>query len=155
MPRSPFLSVSTLVNVPFLARSITHKNIYNTLPYANSPQFSSLPNMIRSQWISTLLNLHRGFLATPPQRRFATTAVMSFGDGSQGALGLGLPPSLSQDAYEPTKTPALPPDISAVAAGHYHSLAVTSQGHVWSWGRNNEYQLGRYIHFFPLTNFLL
>ncbi|KAI3908148.1 hypothetical protein MKW92_051186, partial [Papaver armeniacum] len=28
-------------------------------------------------------------------------------------------------------------------AGHYHSLAVTSHGDVWSWERNNEFQLGR------------
>ncbi|CAK9151815.1 unnamed protein product [Ilex paraguariensis] len=70
--------------------------------------------------------------------------VMSFGDGSHGALGL--PPSLigmGSHAYEPTPIPGLPPDVSSVAAGHYHSLAVTSQGEVWAWGRNHEAQLGR------------
>ncbi|KAL3848668.1 hypothetical protein ACJIZ3_010550 [Penstemon smallii] len=75
-------------------------------------------------------------------RRWMST-VMSFGDGAQGALGLPTSPmGLGFDAYEPTPVPALPPDVSAVAAGHYHSLAVTSQGHVWTWGRNTEYQLG-------------
>ncbi|KAK9156449.1 hypothetical protein Sjap_003929 [Stephania japonica] len=71
-------------------------------------------------------------------------AVMSFGDGSHGALGL---PSSSfgwgTDAYEPTLVPALPPIITAIAAGHYHSLAITTEGHVWTWGRNHEFQLGR------------
>ncbi|PSS05887.1 Ultraviolet-B receptor like [Actinidia chinensis var. chinensis] len=72
------------------------------------------------------------------------TVVMSFGDGSQGALGL--PTSavgMGGDAYEPTAVPGLPPDVSNISAGHYHSLAVTSQGEVWSWGRNHEAQLGR------------
>ncbi|KAL6227155.1 hypothetical protein ACLB2K_001114 [Fragaria x ananassa] len=53
---------------------------------------------------------------------------MSFGDGNHGALGL--PTSLmglGVDAYEPTRVPSLPSDITAVTAGHYHSLAVTSQ----------------------------
>ncbi|KAL6227157.1 hypothetical protein ACLB2K_001116 [Fragaria x ananassa] len=72
------------------------------------------------------------------------TAVMSFGDGNHGALGL--PTSLmglGVDAYEPTRVPSLPSDITAVTAGHYHSLAVTSQGQLWAWGRDLEAQLGR------------
>ncbi|KAK2968697.1 hypothetical protein RJ640_005884 [Escallonia rubra] len=76
-------------------------------------------------------------------RRWMST-VMSFGDGSHGALGL--PTSLvgmGSDSYEPTPIPGLPSDVSSVTAGHYHSLAVTSRGQVWAWGRNNEAQLGR------------
>ncbi|CAN1316030.1 Probable E3 ubiquitin-protein ligase HERC6 [Linum perenne] len=72
--------------------------------------------------------------------------VMSFGDGNHGALGL--PPSLTgigADVYEPTVIPGLPSDITAVSAGHYHSLAVTSRGDLWAWGRNEEAQLGRGI----------
>lgn len=69
---------------------------------------------------------------------------MSFGDGSQGSLGL--PSSLignGGDAYEPTFVPGLPPDVVSVSAGHYHSLAVTAEGELWAWGRNDEGQLGR------------
>ncbi|XP_015964162.1 ultraviolet-B receptor UVR8 isoform X1 [Arachis duranensis] len=70
--------------------------------------------------------------------------VMSFGDASQGALGL---PSaqlgVGQHAYEPTPVRSLPGDVVRVGAGHYHSLAITSLGHLWAWGRNNEAQLGR------------
>ncbi|KAH7861626.1 hypothetical protein Vadar_028592 [Vaccinium darrowii] len=72
------------------------------------------------------------------------TVVMSFGDGSQGALGL--PTSavgMGGDAYEPTPIPGLPSDVCSISAGHYHSLAVTRQGDVWAWGRNVEGQLGR------------
>ena len=79
-------------------------------------------------------------------RCFSSSArsVMSFGDGSHGALGL--PSSLiglGGDAYEPTPVPGLPSDVCSVSAGHYHSLAVTAQGEVWAWGRNHEGQLGR------------
>lgn len=85
---------------------------------------------------------------------------MSFGDGAHGALGL--PTSLigfGGDAYEPTSVPGLPDDVISVSAGHYHSLAVTSAGNLWAWGRNDEAQLGhsaaarynliyvRFVHF--------
>lgn len=33
-------------------------------------------------------------------------------------------------------------NIIAIAAGDYHSLALGSDGRVWSWGRNNKGQLG-------------
>ncbi|KAJ6680655.1 REGULATOR OF CHROMOSOME CONDENSATION (CELL CYCLE REGULATORY PROTEIN)-RELATED [Salix purpurea] len=74
----------------------------------------------------------------------SSTEVMSFGDGSHGALGLRT--SLighGMDAYEPTPVTGLPSDITLVSAGHYHSLAVTSHGQLWAWGRNHEVQLGR------------
>ncbi|KAG1364270.1 ultraviolet-B receptor UVR8 [Cocos nucifera] len=73
--------------------------------------------------------------ASPP-----AASVWSFGDNSNGALGLPFPLA---DAYEPTKVPSLPSRIASVAAGHYHSLAVTVDGEVWAWGRNEEGQLGR------------
>ncbi|TKY70398.1 Ultraviolet-B receptor UVR8 [Spatholobus suberectus] len=69
------------------------------------------------------------------------STVMCFGDGSQGAVGS--PVGVGLDAYEPTPVAALPSDIVSVHAGHYHSLALTSHGHLWAWGRNNEAQLGR------------
>ncbi|MED6145903.1 hypothetical protein PIB30_029502 [Stylosanthes scabra] len=70
--------------------------------------------------------------------------VMTFGDATQGALGL--PTSqlgVGQHAYEPTPVRALPGDVVKVGAGHYHSFAITSLGQLWAWGRNNEAQLGR------------
>ncbi|TYG94166.1 hypothetical protein ES288_A11G166600v1 [Gossypium darwinii] len=72
------------------------------------------------------------------------STVMSFGDGSQGALGL--PDSVTGprgDAYEPTRVLGLPSDITSISAGHYHSLAIDSRGGLWAWGRNQESQLGR------------
>ncbi|XP_073000704.1 ultraviolet-B receptor UVR8 [Typha latifolia] len=69
-------------------------------------------------------------------------SVWSFGDNSNGAVGL---PSPLLDAYEPTELSSLPSSVVSVSAGHYHSLAVTADGEVWAWGRNEEGQLGRGI----------
>ncbi|PAN04547.1 hypothetical protein PAHAL_1G074200 [Panicum hallii] len=70
-------------------------------------------------------------------------SVFGFGDNSHGAVGQ---PPPAADAYVPTPVPSLPPSVSAVAAGHYHSLAVSAAGEVWAWGRNDEGQLGRGLH---------
>ncbi|WVZ77466.1 hypothetical protein U9M48_025328 [Paspalum notatum var. saurae] len=69
--------------------------------------------------------------------------VYGFGDNSNGAVGQPFPIA---DVHVPTPVPSLPPSVSAVAAGHYHSLAVSSDGEVWAWGRNDEGQLGRGLH---------
>ncbi|DBA88888.1 hypothetical protein WJX79_001006 [Trebouxia sp. C0005] len=66
------------------------------------------------------------------------TAVLSFGEGSQGALGC----SSLGDNYEPEEV-NLTKDIAKVAAGHYHSLAINLEGKLFTWGRNNEGQLGQ------------
>ncbi|KAK9915182.1 hypothetical protein WJX75_005773 [Coccomyxa subellipsoidea] len=67
-----------------------------------------------------------------------SNALYSFGNGSQGALGC----DSTADSYSPEHV-TLPDDIVGISAGHYHSLAWTSQGQLFSWGRNNEQQLGR------------
>lgn len=70
-------------------------------------------------------------------------AVYAFGDNSHGAAGQ---PAPAADVYVPTPVPSLPTSVAAVAAGHYHSLAVSAEGEVWAWGRNDEGQLGRGHH---------
>lgn len=67
--------------------------------------------------------------------------VLSFGDGSQGALGHT--DCFGGDFYDPEEVEGLPSDIVSVGAGHYHSLAVTEAGDLWAWGRNSEGQLGQ------------
>ncbi|KAL8535957.1 hypothetical protein ACS0TY_011559 [Phlomoides rotata] len=74
------------------------------------------------------------------------TTVMSFRHVAQSSLGLvGCPFRLGSDAYEPATMSCLHPDICSVATRIYPYLAVTSQGRVWAWGRNNESQLGQML----------
>jgi len=57
----------------------------------------------------------------------------------QGALGT----HSTADQHEPEEVPGLPPSITSIGAGHFCSFAATAEGELWSWGRNNEGQLGR------------
>ncbi|KAF3611775.1 hypothetical protein DY000_02050959 [Brassica cretica] len=97
--------------------------------------------MVRLWSIAKLSNFgRRRWFTTIGSERISR--VMSFGDGSHGALGLP-GTGMGLDAYEPTQVHDLPSDVSFISAGHYHSLAVTSVGEIWAWGRNEEGQLGR------------
>lgn len=66
--------------------------------------------------------------------------VLSCGVGEYGRLGTGsttdslIPQSLETLANE---------DIVAIAAGSSHSLALTANGRIYSWGRNDMGQLGQ------------
>jgi len=64
--------------------------------------------------------------------------VLAFGQGNSGALGQGD----LEDQYEPTLVATLPDNVTSIACGHFHSVAVTECGQVWTWGRNDERQLG-------------
>ena len=69
-------------------------------------------------------------------------SVLSLGTGDTGQLGLG------EDITERTK-PALVTGVEgkvmAVAAGGMHTICVTTDGKVWSFGCNDEGALGRAI----------
>jgi alpha-tubulin suppressor-like RCC1 family protein len=70
----------------------------------------------------------------------ADGTVWSFGHPQSGALGptdvVPTPPD-----YQPRRVTGVPSAI-AVAAGSGFSLALAADGTVWSWGLNNEGQLG-------------
>ncbi|CAH9128774.1 unnamed protein product [Cuscuta epithymum] len=119
------------------------------LPYTESPgPAGRLSNQARLMFsVKRQRFLTSSFLIGLTRRWICTNmgpTVMSFGDGSHGALGLPMSTmGLGFDAYEPTPIPCLPRDVTSIAAGHFHSLAVTRKGHVYAWGRNLEAQLGR------------
>jgi alpha-tubulin suppressor-like RCC1 family protein len=65
-------------------------------------------------------------------------SVWAWGDNYYGQLGI----AADKDVHPtPIQVPGLT-DIKAVAAGGYHSLALESDGTVWSWGGNYDGQLG-------------
>ncbi|MDQ1074609.1 MULTISPECIES: hypothetical protein [Microbacterium] len=68
-------------------------------------------------------------------------SVWAWGAGADGRLGN----DTAQDSVVPvpvTKTWGTTARISQISAGTEHSLAVTTDGDVWAWGRGTEGQLG-------------
>ena len=69
----------------------------------------------------------------------ADGAVWSWGYGGLGRLGHGD----EEQQLQPKKVEALAGQrVVAVSAGQYHSLALTADGAVWSWGFGNTGRLG-------------
>ncbi|MBW7473876.1 fibronectin type III domain-containing protein [Paenibacillus oenotherae] len=65
-------------------------------------------------------------------------SLWAWGQNSYGQLGDGLS---GLPRYSPILVPSLTSVVS-IAAGNQHSIAVISDGTVWTWGRNNYGQLG-------------
>src|SRR6266702_1411277 len=65
--------------------------------------------------------------------------VMAWGDNESGQLGVGRQVSLR---VVPTAVAKIT-GITAIAAGEEHSVALLSDGSVWVWGGNGEFQLAR------------
>eukprot|EP00479_Gromia_sphaerica_P003339 TRINITY_DN138_c0_g1_i1.p1 TRINITY_DN138_c0_g1~~TRINITY_DN138_c0_g1_i1.p1 ORF type:complete len:422 (+),score=81.46 TRINITY_DN138_c0_g1_i1:600-1865(+) len=65
--------------------------------------------------------------------------VYSFGQNSKGQLGLG---KVTQHESRPRQIPSLK-NITRIAAGQDHALALSVSGDVFSWGANQYGQLGQ------------
>src|SRR6266704_3335305 len=65
--------------------------------------------------------------------------AMAWGDNESGQLGVGRRVSLR---VVPTAVAKIT-GITAIAAGEEHSVALLSDGSVWVWGGNGEFQLAR------------
>jgi alpha-tubulin suppressor-like RCC1 family protein len=78
----------------------------------------------------------------------STHVVWAWGNNSVGQLGSGkVTPTLEKIAKQ-VPSP-LPVNITMIAAGGRHGLALDSGGTVWSWGSNKDGQLGQGL---PDTN---
>ncbi|MGQ0744398.1 MAG: RCC1 domain-containing protein [Acidimicrobiales bacterium] len=64
--------------------------------------------------------------------------VWAWGHNNFGQLGRS---TANFDGDPPEQVAGLPP-IAAIAAGLFHSMALGTDGRVWTWGRNNAGQLG-------------
>ncbi|XP_044755139.1 RCC1 domain-containing protein 1, partial [Coccinella septempunctata] len=69
--------------------------------------------------------------------------VYSFGNGSRGQLGLGT----LEDHSNPTQIEALAGiQIVAIACGTWHCAVISKEGDVYTWGWNQNGQLGLPVH---------
>ncbi|TVU10475.1 hypothetical protein EJB05_44009 [Eragrostis curvula] len=64
------------------------------------------------------------------------------GDGRLG-LGSGGGPGEAGSLSVPSKVNALPVPVAAVACGGFFTMGLTSDGQLWSWGANSNFELGR------------
>ena len=78
----------------------------------------------------------------------STQAVWAWGNNSVGQLGSGKLTPTFEKVAEKVPSP-LPVNITMIAAGGRHGLALDSGGTVWSWGSNKDGQLGQVL---PDTN---
>ncbi|MBQ2938059.1 MAG: cadherin-like beta sandwich domain-containing protein [Clostridia bacterium] len=65
--------------------------------------------------------------------------VFTWGDNTYGQLGNGT--TVSSDEPEEVTFPE-GTVITEIASGENHNVALDDQGNVWTWGRNNNYQIG-------------
>ncbi|XP_048855817.1 probable E3 ubiquitin-protein ligase HERC6 [Brienomyrus brachyistius] len=69
--------------------------------------------------------------------------VLAWGRGSEGQLGTGrFDKQLKPRIIRLTVSPSMPTPVIQVACGKYHSLVLTKEGEMFSWGRNGYGQLG-------------
>jgi alpha-tubulin suppressor-like RCC1 family protein len=84
-------------------------------------------------------------IAAGVQHALALTSsgqVLSWGDDTYGQLGRTAGGGSFDSFPDTVRFPGLSGSIIAIAAGGYHSLALSSSGQLYAWGENNEGQLG-------------
>lgn len=71
--------------------------------------------------------------------RTETQHCIAWGENTSGQLGLG---QKSKPTHKPQLIEAIPSQVAGVSAGWAHSVAVGTDGRVYSWGLNSHGQLG-------------
>ncbi|CAO2603980.1 E3 ISG15--protein ligase Herc6 [Lemmus lemmus] len=96
-----------------------------------------------TEQIKALATLHVDLVSCGKEHSIAVChkgRVFAWGAGSEGQLGIG---ECKEINLMPTKIKALDGiRIIQVSCGHYHSLALSEDGQVFSWGSNSQGQLG-------------
>ncbi|XP_039115061.1 RCC1 domain-containing protein RUG3, mitochondrial isoform X1 [Dioscorea cayenensis subsp. rotundata] len=103
-----------------------------------------LPRLVHGSWSGKISHL-----ATSGAHTAAITEsgeLYTWGrDEGEGRLGLGSGggPGEGGSFSIPSKVNALPVPVAAAKCGGFFTMALTSDGQVWNWGANSNYELGR------------
>ncbi|KAK1345740.1 hypothetical protein QTO34_008204 [Cnephaeus nilssonii] len=101
------------------------------------------PRGDRPEPIKALETLHVGFVSCGKEHSLAIChqgRVFAWGAGSEGQLGIE---EFKEIIFTPKKIKTLNGiKIIQVSCGDYHSLALSKDGQVFSWGKNSQGQLG-------------
>ncbi|KAI0518134.1 hypothetical protein F5B22DRAFT_601807 [Xylaria bambusicola] len=104
-----------------------------------SSDLVDIPALVRNRPIVihdvVLSKLHSAILTTDPISNLYITGL-----GRGGRLGLG--DEITKLSFTPVQGGLSDKKVTAVALGQNHTLAVTSEGELWSWGSNQYSQLG-------------
>jgi alpha-tubulin suppressor-like RCC1 family protein len=68
-------------------------------------------------------------------------SVKCWGHDWYGELGDGTS-GVDNDQLVPVDVVGLPPDVTSIAMGRFHTCALTASGELWCWGRNGFGELG-------------
>ncbi|RYD26690.1 MAG: HYR domain-containing protein, partial [Verrucomicrobiaceae bacterium] len=106
----------------------------STLPYSSTPRAVGLGSLSGKTVTSVVAGAYHCLALTSDGK------IHSWGtstDGQMGTVGASAVP------VQMTANGALAgKNVVRIAAGHYHSMAITTDGQTLSWGKNNQGQLG-------------
>jgi alpha-tubulin suppressor-like RCC1 family protein len=110
------------------------------LPASDTPlDVEDIPTLVRNQPLVikdiVMSKLHSAILTADPVSNLYVCGV-----GRGGRLGLG--DENTQFRFVPVQGPLADKKIQQVALGQNHTLAVTADGELWTWGLNTDSQLG-------------
>ncbi len=121
-------SASTLASSPLSSTSLLRTTGISPSAIPPSPQHMSRVAHIAAGFHHTVMLTRDGH-------------VYTCGRGTMGACGHGV----FTDVYYPQRVMALPVHdaITHIACGQHHTVALSTSGHVWTWGMNRHGQLCR------------
>ncbi|MCX7710659.1 MAG: hypothetical protein N2484_12530 [Clostridia bacterium] len=107
----------------------------------NNPGAAAPVPVVNTNLMSSVIAIAAGSLHGLALRADGT--VWAWGDNSEGQLGNGLSgPGTNSNVPVQVDNTDLMNSVIAIAAKGSHSLALKADGTVWSWGSNNNGQLG-------------
>jgi hypothetical protein len=117
----------------------TDESLYRIISESNPKSVSDLPTLVANKPIViqdvTLSKLHSAIITTDPE---SNLFMCGFGPG--GRLGTG--DEVTRFSYVCIESTLVNRKIVQVALGHNHTLAIDSQGEIFSWGSSTHGVLG-------------